>query len=266
VAASSNFTEHPLVRHMESIIALNDSEIRILAKLPMQVAQIGPDQDVVREGDRPSRSFLILDGSCASFKVTGEGKRQIIAFHIPGDLPDLQSLHLSVLDFAVTTLTACKVGFIPHERLRALCSDQPRLAAAFWRGTLIDGSIYREWTTNVGRREASARMAHLMCEILVRMSAVGLAKDHSCALPMTQAELADATGISAVHANRTIQELRRANLISLEDGTLTALDWDGLTRTGDFDPTYLHLRNHGAGPASQASEQSPAGRSPAPPP
>jgi CRP-like cAMP-binding protein len=232
-----------LVRKLESIAELGDAERDALAALPLQVASLRPDQDIVREGDRPSRSCLILEGVSCTYKVTGEGKRQILAFQLAGDVPDLQSVHLQTLDSSLGTITASKVGFIQHETLRDVCERFPRIAAALWRATLIDAAIFREWMTNIGRRQAYARMAHLLCEMVVRMRAVGLAQDHSCDLPMTQNELGDATGISTVHVNRTLQELRGDGLISLKGTLLTVQDWDGLKQAGDFDPTYLHLRN-----------------------
>jgi CRP-like cAMP-binding protein len=233
---------NPIIRKLESIFQLSEEERAAIADLPMQVAEIRSNQDIVREGDRPSRCFALLEGFTCTFKLTGEGKRQILAFGIAGDMPDLQSLHLHVLDASVGTLTRCKVGFIEHEVLHGLCDRFPRVADAFWRETLIEASVFREWMTNVGRRQAYGRIAHLLCELVVRMRAVGLADDHACALPMTQNELADATGMSTVHVNRTLQELRGDKLISLRGERLTVLDWDALKEAGDFDPTYLHLK------------------------
>jgi CRP-like cAMP-binding protein len=235
-----------LIRKLESIVTLSDDEKGALASLPMQVTEIRADQDIVREGDRPSRSCLLLEGFTCTYKVTGEGKRQIMAFHVPGDIPDLQSLHLKVLDNSLGTITPCKVGFIRHETLHALCARFPRIAAALWRETLIDGAIYREWVVNVGRRVAHGRIAHLLCEMVARLRAVGLVEGDTCALPITQGELADATGLSTVHVNRTLQDLRGAGLIRLEEGSLQVLDWQGLQRAGNFDPAYLHLENREA--------------------
>jgi CRP-like cAMP-binding protein len=184
---------------------------------------------------------VVLEGFTCMFKLTPKGERQIMAFHIPGDVPDLQSLHLKTLDNSVGTITRCKVGFIQHETLRELCRRHTRIGEALWRETLIDASIFREWMLNIGRREAYSRLAHLLCEMVTRMRAVGLVDDQTCELPITQGELADATGISTVHVNRTLQELRGAGLITLRAGALTVNDWDGLKRAGEFDPTYLHL-------------------------
>jgi CRP-like cAMP-binding protein len=239
LAVSSN--SHPLIRKLESIFTLTDEERDALVSLPMQVQDLKADQDVVREGDRPSRSFALLEGFACTYKMVGEGKRQITAFHISGDLPDLQSLHLKVLDNSVGTITPCKVGFIRHEALHDLCGRYPRITSALWRQTLIDAAVFREWMASIGQREAYSRIAHLLCELVVRMRSVGLAQDHTCDVPITQAELGDALGLSTVHINRVLQELRGDGLIRLAGGTLTVLNWDGLKEVGDFDLTYLHL-------------------------
>jgi CRP-like cAMP-binding protein len=212
----------------------------------MQITKLRADQDVVREGDRPSRCFAILEGFACSFKHTGKGRRQIMGFFIPGDIPDLQSLHLKTLDHTLGTITPCTVGFIPHEAVRDLCSRFPRITSALWRNTLVDGAVFREWVVNNGRRDARSRMAHLLCEMLSRLRAVGLAEDHSCELPITQGEFADATGISNVHVNRVLQELRSEGLIILTGKILKIPDWEKLKEVGDFDPTYLHLEDERA--------------------
>ena len=239
--ASFHHPSAPLVRKLERIFPLTDEERVALEGVPMQVQTIRADQDLVREGDRPSRSFVLLEGYASTYKMTGEGKRQIQCWHIPGDIPDLQSLHLKVLDISITTLTPSRVGFVPHEVLRDLCRRYPRLNDAFWRETLVYAAIFREWMSNIGRREAYRRLAHLFCEWIVRLRAVGLAEDHSCDLPMTQGELADATGISNVHVNRVLQELRKDGLIELKGNKLKVLDWEQLKQVGDFDPMYLHI-------------------------
>jgi CRP-like cAMP-binding protein len=183
----------------------------------------------------------VLQGFTATYKMTGDGRRQIHAFHLAGDIPDLPSLHLRVLDNnSIITVTPCRLGFIQHETLRDLCRKQPRIMEAFWRQTLIDAAIFREWMTNIGRREAYSRPAHILCEWIVRLQAVGLVEDHPCDLPMTQSELADAMGVSTVHVNRVLQELRGDGLITLKGNRLEVLDWERLRQAGDFDPTYLH--------------------------
>jgi len=243
--AASPFTTdtHPLIRHLASVATLSEEEKHALLSLPMQVMELRADQDIVREGDRPTRSCLILQGWACTFKMTGDGKRQIMGFHIAGNIPDLQSLHLTVLDSSLGTMSPCRVAFIQHEALHALCEQHYGIARALWRVTLADAAIFREWIMNVGRREAHSQLAHVLCEMLVRTKAVGLARDHTCEMTVTQQELGDATGNSAVHVNRVLQQLRRDGLISLESKTLKALDWEALKAAGDFDPTYLHLKH-----------------------
>jgi CRP-like cAMP-binding protein len=230
-----------LLRRIDPIDVLSDSDRYALLNLPIQIIQLRAGQDIVRQGDRPNRSCLLIDGFASASKLTGEGNRQITSFYISGDIPDLQSLHLRVMDITFSTMTTCRVGFIPHEALILLCATFPLLGAALWRTTLVDAAIYREWVANVGQRQAHTRMAHLLCEIVVRLRAIGLAPDDACDLPMTQTDIADAIGISVVHVNRILGRLREEGLIVFKNKRLKVLDWPGLVATGDFDATYLHL-------------------------
>ncbi len=230
-----------LIRKLESIASLAPEEKAALLRLPLRLKTLAADQDIVSEGDTPSECCLIVEGFVCRYNVTAQGKRQILSFHISGDIPDLQSLHLSVMDHSLGTLIPCKLAFIHHDDLRTLMHNHPRLGDLFWRDTLIDAAVFRQWVVNVGRRQAPARLAHLLCELLVRLRAVELVEDHIFDLPVTQAELADAQGLSTVHVNRVLQDLRGAGLISLHGKTLKVLDWEGLKTVGEFDPTYLHL-------------------------
>jgi CRP-like cAMP-binding protein len=230
-----------LIRKLRSIAPLSDEEKHVIINLPLNVKVLGPDQDIVREGDRPAECCLLLEGFVCRYKFTAEGKRQIFSFHIAGDIPDVQSLHLKVMDHHLGTLTACRLAFIPHASLNHLMRSCPRVADVFWRDTLIDAAVFREWMIGIGRRSAYTRIAHLLCEVLMRMRAVGLANGHECELPITQTELGDALGLSTVHVNRSLQELRGDGLITLNSGVLSVLDWEGLNKAGEFDPTYLHL-------------------------
>jgi CRP-like cAMP-binding protein len=134
------------------------------------------------------------------------------------------------------------VAFIAHDTLRGFMRAHPRIGDAFWRETLIDAAVFREWMAGIGRRDAPTRIAHLFCEMFVRMQAIGLANGNTCPMPVTQAELADALGLSTVHVNRSLQHLRGLDLIELRGGRITIKDWDGLQAAGEFEPTYLHLR------------------------
>jgi CRP-like cAMP-binding protein len=231
-----------LVKKLRSIAPLSDEETRHLLELPLHVRQLRPGTDIATEGDRPHVSCLVTEGFLCRFKFTAEGRRQIFSFHIPGDIPDLQSLALELMDHSVGALTPAKVAFIPHESLRQLMSACPRIAQVLWRDTLIDAAVFREWMLGIGRRTSVTRIAHLLCELFVRLRAVDLAGDDECDMPVTQAELGDALGLSTVHVNRSLQELRRRRLIRLNAGILTILDWPGLEELGEFDPTYLHLK------------------------
>jgi CRP-like cAMP-binding protein len=232
---------HALVRKLDSIASLTDDEVQAIVDLPMQTADLGPDQDIVRDGDRPARCCLLLEGFACRYKITPRGTRQILSFHVPGDIPDLQSLHLRVMDHGLATVSACKVAFIDHEDARALMRAQPRLADLFWRNTLIDAAIFRTWMVGLGRCDASQQVAHLLRELHVKLLAVGLADEGSFPLPITQEELADALGLSPVHVNRTLQDLRRAGLIVTTKGWITVPDLAALAEAGEFDPLYLHL-------------------------
>lgn len=230
----------PLVRRIGSIFPLTEEEREGLAALPMTVREHKAHTAIVHEQDRPAQSCLLLDGWIARHRMTRAGGHQILSFHIAGDIPDLQSLHLKVMDHGLVALTDVRAGFIAHEHLHALIGQHPRLASAFWRETLIDAAIFREWMIGLGRRDAIQRMAHLFCELYVKMEVVGLASDHAYALPLTQTDLGDALGLSTVHVNRTLQEMRGRELITFKQRTLTFLDWEGVAELADFDPIYLH--------------------------
>ena len=164
-------------------------------------------------------------------------------------MPDIQSLHLKVRDISVITLTPCSGGFICQEDRWDLCMRHPRIAAAFWRECLVEGAAFREWVLNVGRREAYPRMAHILCELLVRLKTMGLADEHACDLPITQGEFADALGITTVHVNRVLQQMRSDGLIRTQGSRFIIPDWARLKQAGDFDETYLHLLKQGGAAA-----------------
>lgn len=238
---------NPLVRKLESIAVLSDDEREAIESLPVVKRVLSPRQDIARDRDRPTSCCLVLEGWVFSYKILDDGKRQIVAFYLPGDIPDLQSLHLLWLDHSLATLTTCTLAFIDHEDLRGLLGRFPRVAGALWRDTLVAGSIFREWLTRIGRRSAYSRVAHLFCELYIRLEAIGLAEDYRCELPVTQLDLSDALGLSPVHFNRVLQALRRWDLIDLRDRTLIIPDWRALSRVAKFDPNYLHLKKRASG-------------------
>lgn len=213
----------------------------MLDGVPIQVRDIAADQDLVREGDRPQNCMLLVEGFAARYRTLSDGRRQILSFHIPGDFMDLQSLTLTRLDHSIGTLTASRVALFTHGAMNDLLLD-PGLTRILWHEAMVDSAITREWIVNVGRRSAYQRVAHVLCELVTRMEAVGLAHDGICDLPLTQGELADATGLSTVHVNRVIQELRRESLITLRSRTFSALNWSGLKSAAEFDASYLQLK------------------------
>ena len=231
-----------LILRLEAIGNLSDAEKEGVRNLSMKPQDLRADHDIVLEGDRPWQSCLLLEGFLQRYKMLPDGKRQIMSFHVPGDIPDLESLHLGVMDHSLGTLTASRVAFISHDALRDLIQAYPHIGDLFWRATLIDAAIFREWIVNVGSRNAHSRIAHLICELYLRLKAVGLTEGYSFQAPITQSEIAEATGLSTVHVNRSVQKLRSKGLITLEKAHCTIKDWDALTEAGTFDPTYLHQR------------------------
>ncbi len=230
-----------LIRKLESIARLTPEEKAALLRLPLRLKSVPARHDIVSEGDTPSECCLIAEGFAYRYNLTAEGKRQILSFHISGDIPDLQSLHLDVMDHSLATLVPSSLAFIQHDDMRILIRSHPRLGDLLWRDTLIDAAVFRQWIVGLGRRDAHGRIAHLLCELLVRLRAVELVEDYAFELPVTQAEFADALGISNVHVNRVLQDLRAENLITWRGNALKVLDWDGLKQAGEFDATYLHL-------------------------
>ncbi|MGQ7260460.1 Crp/Fnr family transcriptional regulator [Vreelandella sp. V005] len=230
-----------MIRKIESTFTLTTEEKRALQELPVQTQDVKSNHDIVKMGDQPSQCCLLLEGFSCVYKLTFEGKRQIMALHIPGDMPDLQSLHLQVVDINIASISPCKLGFIQHKDLHSLFERHPRLTAAFWHETLVDASIFREWLLNVGQREGYSRIAHIICELLLRLRAVGLVEDDSFSMPITQAELADATGMTPVHVNRVLQALRNDGLIITDKRKITIPNWEKLQEVGEFDPLYLHF-------------------------
>ena len=235
-----------LLRKLESIATLSLEEREAILSLPVKTRTLAPRQDIVRDGDTPSQCCLLLSGWACRYKLVGEGQRQIFSFHVAGDTPDLQNLHIRTMDHSLCTLTQATVAFIPHESLRDLTARFPGVAAVLWRDTLIDAGIFREWMVGMGRRSAFEQVAHLFCELYLKLQAVGLAESYRCPLPLTQVDLGDALGLSNVHVNRVLQEMRGKSLITLRGQTLVLEAWDELVRVSEFDPTYLHLEKRPA--------------------
>jgi CRP-like cAMP-binding protein len=234
----------PLVRKLHYWTFLNEEDRNSLLALPHSLKSIEEGHYIVREGDEPTHSCLIVSGLAYRHKVVANGARQIVSVHMRGDMVDLENSLLGTADHNVQALTDSRVAFIPCEAILQLAFDRPAVGKAMWYDTLIDGSIFREWVANVGRRDARTRIAHLLCEFALRLEAAGLGNHLEWELPMTQEQLADCTGLTSVHVNRMLGELDREGLISRTRRSVTVNDWKGLARAGDFDSTYLHLPEH----------------------
>jgi CRP-like cAMP-binding protein len=196
---------------------------------------------IVRSGTTLSASTLLVDGIVCRYKDLADGQRQIMELHIAGDFVDLHGFLLKRLDHNVGAMTAVRVASVPHDALRGITETHPHLGRMLWFSTLLDAAIHREKILSIGRRSALGRIAHIFCELLVRLRLVGLASDTGYALPLTQADLADATGLTSVHVNRMLKKLRDENLLTFRGGIVTIGDWEQLQRVAEFDPTYLHL-------------------------
>lgn len=220
---------------------LSDAERTLIEQLPRRVRSFANGDELVVENARSEESCLVLSGFTARAQFLSDGKRQFTALHVPGDFVDLHALMLKVMDHSVVAVGRCEAAFIPHSSLLKLIESAPHVGRLFWLSTVIDAAIQRTWITNLGRRTPSQHIAHLLCELYVRLEVVGLARDGSFDFAATQTDVADMVGLSLVHVNRTIQELRSARLVSWRNGHVRIDDLERLQQFADFDPTYLNL-------------------------
>jgi CRP-like cAMP-binding protein len=250
-----------LVRKLRATGNLSEDDVAAIRRLPIQQKTLPAKSLILAEGDQPNHCTLVIQGFCLRSKTTDDGKRQILSMHMNGDIPDLRSLHLPVMDHDFWTLSESALGIIPHEPLRALTHERPSVADALWREALVDAAICREWIVNIGRRDASARLAHLVLELREKMVAAGLCNDNSFGLPITQQDLADALGITPVHVNRVLQSLRASGALDIKKSQVKLRDPEKLAAISAFSDTYLrsliepqaaqHVRETGVVPASR---------------
>ncbi len=231
----------PLLLKLQKHDQLSPDEQRVVEDLRSGVISFRPNDEIVREGDRPSFSSIVLNGWAGRVKTLPDGRRSILALHLSGDFVDLHSLLLRPMDHSVIALTACKIAKVPHDQLREVTERYPHLTRLLWLDTLVDAAIHREWMVGLGRRAAAAHLAHLLCELFLRCQAVSLTRGMVFDFPLSQPVLADVLGLSAVHVNRSLQELRQERLLTLEAGRLEILDWERLADRAAFDPAYLNM-------------------------
>lgn len=225
-----------LVRHSP----FNRRERDALLLLPHRLSKLGRRQLIVREGDTVNRCCLLLSGFASCFKLAGKGNAQMLSIHLRGDLIDLDNSIVGIADCSIETLTEAEVAFIPRQALTDIAASYPAIGRSFLKEAVIDGAIIREWLLNVGQRNARERISHLLCELAVRQGTAGISNGQKYAWPMTQEQVGQATGITPVHVNRTVQSLRAEVLIELDSRNVTILNWERPQKAGDFQRAYLH--------------------------
>jgi CRP-like cAMP-binding protein len=246
VEPSATSLPNPLVRKLEGFATLSDADRRLLERISAETRLVSPRTDLVRQSSKPDGVFLIMEGMACRQKYRTKGQRQIMAYLLPGDLCGLDDALLSRMDHSITTLSVCRVVRIAPETMTEILQHHPQVARALRMSALVDEATLREWLVNLGRRYSVERLAHLFCELLMRLQAVGRATKNSYALPLTQTDLADTMGMSDVHVNRSLQELRQEELIELRRGHLTIPDPSRLQAVAEYKADYLHRGDQAA--------------------
>ena len=230
---------------LQAFTRLSSDDRAALSQLSRNVRVVDARRDLITEGDRPRFVHLMLDGWACRYKQLPDGKRQIVSLFVPGDFCDVNVYILKCMDHSIGAITRLKVAMISPEEMNALTTERPRITQALWWHELVTAGIQREWTLNLGQRSAYERLAHLLIELYIRLEVVGRAQNGRCDFPLTQNDLADATGLTSVHVNRTLQELRRDGLIELERKQLHILDLPRIIDVAMFNANYLHLEHEG---------------------
>lgn len=220
---------------------ISAEEERAIRDCVTETRRLPADEIFVRSGELLNSSALLLNGWMARSKDLPSGERQVTELHVAGDFTDLHGFSLKRLDHDVTTLSECVVAVVPHERLLKLTTNYPHLGRVYWFCTNVDAAIHREWSLSLGQRSALSRMANLFCELYMRLRVVGRTEGNGYEFPLTQRELSECLGLTVVHANRTLQELRRRGLVEFENRFVTIVDRRGLEGVAQFDPCYLYL-------------------------
>ncbi|MBR0901672.1 MULTISPECIES: Crp/Fnr family transcriptional regulator [Bradyrhizobium] len=231
-----------LIQNLCEHTALAEEDIAEIQALTFALRDYEPNEDFIRQGDRPEVSALVVAGMVARYHLLGDGRRQYLSFHLTGDLPDAQGLFIEEMDHGLSALGPATVAFIPHGELFAAFRRRPTFAMAVWRETLLDAAIFREAITNNGARPMQVRMAHLFCELFYRARAAKLVRGNRCRMPISLAQLGETLGMAIATVNRTLADLRRSGAMDLREGELIVLKWRELQRIGDFNAAYLHLK------------------------
>jgi len=230
---------------LELNAALAPADREAVLALPYRIKKLRRHEFIVREGDIARECCVLKSGFAIRHKVAGNGLRQIFSVHMRGDAVDLHNSLLGKADHNIEMLSIGEAAFIPADAIRELTYGYPNVGQAMWRDTLVDSAIFREWTLNIGRRDARSRMSHMLCEFALRLQVAGLGNHHDYELPMTQEELGDALALTPIHVSRTLKTLEGDGLVHRTNRAVVIRDWDGLAKLGDFDPGYLHLTGPG---------------------
>lgn len=222
------------------LVELDEEDRKAITALSFRLEQVPAGRHLIREGQLPIECCVLVKGFACRHKLTADGARQIVSFHLRGDILDIQHLMLERADHNVQAITASTIAWVPRSELEQLAWSRPAIGKGLWRDCLIDASIFREWVLNVGRRDGKARIAHMLCEFAARCQAAGLGDGGCFNLPMTQEQIGDATGLTSVHVNRMLKALRDDGAIDRKGRQVTISNWNRLREIADFDPTYLH--------------------------
>lgn len=231
-----------LIRKLQEHTVLSKADMTAIHTLPGKTRKLSKHQDILKQGDKPDDSAVVLEGMVARYHTVSAGRRQYLSFHIAGDMPDAQTLFLESMDFSLCAMEKAAIVMVPHAALLKLFKERPDTGAAFWRETLIDAAIFRETITNNSSRDLETRLAHFFCEQYYRAHKSGLVESDSCKLPLTQTQLGETLASSLPSINRTLVKLRKTKAVDFENGVLHVKKWDQLTKIGDFNPAYLHLK------------------------
>lgn len=244
--------DNPLTAKLRNFAPLSDADAAELDGLCADVRSYRARRDLVKEGDRPEFVFLLVEGWACRYKILSDGRRQIMAYLVPGDLCDVHIFILKHMDHSMGLLSDAKVAAIPRQKIIDIFERGGTLARALWWSTLTDEAVLREWLVNIGQRDAYDRIAHLLVEVWLRLRMVGLTIDGAFRLPITQTDLADSLGLTPVHVNRMLQRMRLEGLIDFSRGRLRISDVAKLMAVTRFEPNYLHLdaEDLGAGRAA----------------
>ena len=228
-----------LIASLERLEPLDQRDRDLLAGLDLRLKRFAANSEIVRSGTSPSESCFIVAGFAARAQYLADGGRQLDQIHVTGDFVDLHSLHLRQMDHNVIAIGACDVAFVSHDELVATMAHSPKLTWLLWQLTVLDGAVARTWMTCLGRRRAEAALAHLICELLTRLRRLGAASDNRFQIPATQTDIADMLGVSTVHVNRSLAELRARRLLTWSRHEVQVLDFERLALIADFDDTYM---------------------------